>query len=157
MEKIHIPLGTENNNKVVRILQLLFGIVCLIVAISWIVLNITTFKSSTSIWATILFLIGFSYFQIISGLGKATRFVEFDESGLTLKKVAVLSPRHIDVADIRNIDVYPLSILIFLKSGRKIMFRLGATYTDIVESVRKGTEEFAEEYNIPLDYKREDV
>jgi hypothetical protein len=155
--KNHFPLEATNDNKIVRWLQLAFGVVCFILATIWIILNITSFKSTGSVWLTIAFLYGFSYFEIISGLGKAARFVEFGQTRLTLKRISMLPAQSFEVTDIVKIEIFPLSIIFFLKSGKRITLRLGTRYGDIIESVRNGTEEFAQENNIPLEYKKENI
>ncbi len=157
MEKNHFPLEATNDNKAVKVIQLAFGFVCLIVAITWIILNITTYKSTGSVWLTIAFLIGFSYFEILSGMGKAKRYIEFGQTTLILKRVSMLPPQNFEISEIDKIEVYPLSILFFLKSGRKITIRLGTTYTDLNESLKKGTEAFADKNSISLSYKKEKI
>lgn len=157
MENDRFILEPVNSNKFVRILQVAFGIVCIIVALTWVVLNLTTFKSSGSVWLTIVFLICFGYFQIISGLGLATKFIEYRKSELIMKPHSFLPLRKISVPEIEKIEIYPLSILFFLNSQKKAILRFGTNYTDIIPSVKDGTEKFAGVNNIPLSYKSEDI
>jgi hypothetical protein len=157
MEKEKYLLEPVNENKFVNIVQVTFGILCLIIALSWLVVNITTFKSTGSVWITIVFLAGFGYFQIISGTGRATKYIEYRNSEIILKANSFLPLRKINLAEIERIEVYPLSILFYLKSGKKVPLRFGTTYTEIISSVKQGTEKFADENNISLSYKKENI
>ncbi len=157
MESERYLLEPENANKFVRILQVVFGIVCLLVAIVWLAMTITTLKSTLSIWVTIVFLAGFGYVQIISGLGKATRFIKYSQSDMTLKLHSFLPFRTINGSEIERIDIYPLSIQYLLRSGKKIVLRFGTTYPEITEPVKQATEEFSGANNIRVEYKTEEL
>ncbi len=157
MERERFLLEPVNDNKFVNILQLTFGIICILVAIVWLVMNMTTFKSTLSIWVTIVFLAGFGYVQIISGLGKATKFVEYGQSDILLKPYSFIPFRKIKVSDIEEIEIYPLSIQYHLRSGKKAVLRFGTSFTDFIGPVKQGTEKFADENNIRVSYKSEDI
>lgn len=92
MGKKHFFLGTSENNRFVRIFQVVSGVVCLAVAIFWMIFNIRSLKADGTLWITIIFLSGFGMYQIWSGMGRATRFIEIGPDYITLKKNPILSP-----------------------------------------------------------------
>ena len=85
---------------------------------------------------------GFAYYQIISGLGKAEKFIEFSQSSIKLKNNSLFPVRVLNAPDIRKIDAFPLNLVFFLTSGKKVILRFGTTYTDIIEPVRKSLQTF---------------
>jgi hypothetical protein len=155
MDRERFILEPVNENKFVRMLQVAFGILCLLVAIVWLVMNLSTYKSTGTIWITIIFLTGFSYYQIVSGLGWATKFIEYEKSEVILKANSLLPLKKINTSEIDRIDIYPLSIMFFLKSGKRSVLRFGINYTEIISPVKTGTEKFARINSIPLEYKQE--
>jgi|WetSurMetagenome_2_1015567.scaffolds.fasta_scaffold06781_6 hypothetical protein len=156
-EKERFMLEPVNENRFVRIIQVAFGIICIIVALVWVVLNFTTFNQTTTVWITIIFLSGFGYFQIVSGLGKATRFVEFRKSEVFIKPHSLLPVRRILNSEIDRIEIYPLSIVFLLQSGRKAVLRFGVSNTEIISQVKDGTEEFADKNGLNLSFQKEDL
>jgi len=69
MEKMYFSLGTSENNRLVKVIQIVFGVVCIAVAIFWLVFNIKSLKADGTLWITIIFLSGFGFYQIWAGLG----------------------------------------------------------------------------------------
>ena len=157
MENERYLLEPVNNNKFVNILQVFFGIICILVAIVWIVLNFTSYKPTLSIWITIAFLAIFGYVQIISGLGKATKFIEYSNENVTVKSSSFLPLQKIAGSEIEQIEIYPLSIHFLLHSGKKRTLRFGTSYTEIIETVKKATEKFGVMKNLPVNYKHENL
>ncbi len=96
MEKNYFSLELHRSNKITRIFQLIFGIICIGVALIWLILNFSTLKSNVSLWITILFLVGFGYYQIISGLGKSEKFIEISESSIRIKKNILFPSQEIE-------------------------------------------------------------
>ena len=103
------------------------------------------------LWITIIFLSGFGFYQILSGLGQATRFIEIDNSFIRLKKNPVLPAVIMTVQEIERIELFPLSIAFFLKSKRRILLRFGTSYYETNERVKDEILSFAEVNNISLE------
>lgn len=151
MEKKYYSLSTSENNSFVRIIRIIFGLVCVAVAVFWIIYNIRLLKSDGMLWITIIFLSGFGCYQILSGLGQATRFIEIDNSFIRLKKNPVLPAVIMTTQEIEKIELFPLSIVFFLKSKRRILLRFGTTYYETNEKVKDEILSFAEVNNISLE------
>jgi hypothetical protein len=151
MEKKYYSLSTSENNSFVRIIRIIFGMVCVAVAVFWIIYNIRLLKSDGMLWITIIFLTGFGFYQILSGLGQATRFIEIDNSSIRLKKYPVLPVVMMTAQEIEKIELFPLSIAFFLKSKRRILLRFGTTYYETNEKVKDEILSFAEVNNIFLE------
>jgi hypothetical protein len=157
MESNYYSLEVNKSNRITRIFQLAFGVICAFVAFVWAILNINMLKSNGTLWITILLLLGFAYFQIISGLGKAEKFLEISRDLIRLKKNSLLPVQEINAPDIEKIEAFPLNIVFFLRTGKRIFLRFGTTYTDIIEPVRKNIQIFCSDNNIPLEFKTEEL
>jgi len=157
MKSNYYSLELNKSNRITRIFQLVFGIICAVIAIIWAILNINMLKSNGSLWITIVLLLGFAYYQINSGLGRAEKFIEFSQSSLKLKNNSLFPVRVLNAPDIQKIEAFPLNLVFFLTSGKKVFLRFGTTYTDIIEPVRKSLLTFCSGNNIPLEFKSEEL
>lgn len=155
METKYFSLELATTNKVTRVFQLVFGAICIVVALIWVILNYYSIKSNISLWVTVVFLIGFGYFMVISGLGRAMKFIEISSDMIKIKRNSVLPVRELSAPDIERIEIFPLNIIFFLKSGGKMTVRFGTTYTDVIGEVRNQIEKFTGINNIPVEYKSE--
>jgi hypothetical protein len=151
MEVKYFSLGQSENNKIVNILRIVFGIVCFALAIFWITFNFTKSGSDGTVWITITFLLAFGFYQIWSGLGKATRFIEIGSEDIRIKKNAILPSLRINVKVISSVDFYPLNVIFILKSGKRIMLRFGTTFYDVNERIIDELLGFCESNSIPFD------
>jgi hypothetical protein len=151
MEKRFYSLGINENSNLVRIIRLIFGIVCIAVAVFWLIFNIKSLKSNGTLWVTIIFLTGFGLFQIWSGLGRAARFIEFDQDSIRLKKNAIFAPALMKATEIERIELFPMNLIFFLKLGSRIMFRFGATYNETNEKIKEEILSFSDSNNIPIE------
>jgi hypothetical protein len=152
MEKKYFSLGTDENNKLVKIIRVVFGAVCIAIAIFWIVFNINSLKIDGNLLITILFLTGFGLYQILAGLGRTKIFIEIDSDHIRLKKNPVLPAVIIYNCDIEKIEIFPLNVVFFMKQKKKIRFRFGTTYHDINDNVKDEIISLAESNNIPLKF-----
>ena len=151
MEKKYFPLGTVENKGPVRIIRILFGVACIAVAVYWLVFNIKSLRADGTLWITIIFLMGFGSYQAWAGLGRATSFIEFGEGYIRLKKNAIFPPSVMKAEEIERIELFPLNLIIFLKSRKRIMLRFGTTYYETNEKVKDEILAFAESNNIPVE------
>ncbi len=151
MEKKYFSLGTIENNIFVKIIRIVFGIVCLVVSVYWLIFNIRSLKTDGTLWITILFLSGFGFYQIWAGLGQAIRFIEIDQDKIRLKKNSILPSVIMLAGEIERIELFPLNLVFFLKSQKKILLRFGTTYHETNEKVKDEILGFAELNNIRLE------
>lgn len=157
MEKSYFPLGNSDDNRIVKILRITFGVACIIMSIWWLFYTLNAEKSYWSIWITILFLAGFGFYQIWAGAGKATRFIMVAADMLTIKKNAMLPPVKISTANISKIDIYPLSIVFHQKDGKKFLLRFGTINYETNEKIVDELIRYAEENTISYEVKEEEL
>jgi hypothetical protein len=155
MEKRYFTLGAVESNKLVRLIQIVFGIVCIGLALFWLVFNIRSLKSEPTLWITVLFLAGFGLYEIWAGVGRATRFIELGAGKIRLKKNIILPPSVIMAPDIQKMELFPLSLVFFLKSGKQILLRFGTTYQETNEEIVDALLLFSETYNVDLEVKED--
>lgn len=157
MENKLFSLETRENNKITRIFQIIFGIACISIAVFWIIYNYRSVKADRTLWITVAFLFGFGTFQICSGLGLASRFIEFGTDSIRLKNNSLLPSVGLSSANVEKIEVFPLKVLIFLKSAKKILIRFGVTDTEKVELIKDEIMTFASSNNISMEIKNEGI
>jgi hypothetical protein len=149
MELKYFSLGT--------IFRIIFGFVCITIAIFWMIFNIRSLKADGTLWITIFFLSGFGFYQIWSGMGRAARFIEIGQEKLRIKKNSLLQPVEMSVREIEKIELFPLNIIIILKSKKRFLLRFGTTYHDVNEKIKEEIFDFAESNKIPLEIIREEL
>jgi hypothetical protein len=157
MEDNHFSLEVNKSNRLTRIFQLVFGIICAVVAIIWLILNINFLRSNGTLVVTIIFLLGFASYMVNSGLGHGEKFIEISQNAIKLKKNSIFHSRELGASAIERIEIFPLNVVFFLRSGKTVFLRFGTTYTDIIDPVRKGIRTFCEGNNIPLEFKNEEL
>lgn len=144
MGKKYFSLGSVENNRLIKIIQILFGIVCFTVAIFWLIFNIRSLKADGTLWITIIFLSGFGFYQVWAGLGQATRFIEISSDKIRLKKNIMLPAVEILPGEIQKIEVYPFNLIFYLKTKKRILLRFGTTYHETNEKIKDEILSFAE-------------
>jgi hypothetical protein len=156
MEKKYYSLGPGENNSLVKITRILFGAVCIAVAVFWLIFNIKSINADGTLWITIIFLSGFGFYQIWSGIGRAKRFIEIGQNIIRLKKNSILPVQEFSADNFEKIEIFPLNLIFFLKHGKPVIMRFGTTYTDIIEPVKNGIISFATRNNILCEIKNEE-
>ena len=136
MELKYYTLGSGESGSFFKTVRIIFGVICIAVAIFWAFLSNTQAYTDGTIWITVTFLLLFGFYQIWSGLGKALRFIQFSENSIRLKKDAILPAVEIAASDIAKVDIYPMNLVIFLKSQKKILLRFGSMYQETNETVK---------------------
>jgi hypothetical protein len=157
METKYFSLGPIENNRLVKIIQIVFGIACLGVAIFWLIFNIKSLKADRTLWITIIFLSGFGFYMIWSGLGKATRFIEISSDKIRLKKTILFSALDIPESEIQKIEIFPFNLIIFLKTKKRIILRFSTTYYETNEKIKDEILGFAELNSISAEIKEEKI
>jgi len=157
METKYFSLSSVENNKLVKIVQIIFGIVCIFVAIFWLIFNIRSMKSDRTLWITIIFLTGFGFYQIWSGAGKAARFIEIGSDRIRLKRTVFFPALEMPSEDLQKIEIYPFNLIFYLKGKKKIVLRFSTTYVETNEKVKDEILLFAELNSINAEIKEEKV
>jgi uncharacterized RDD family membrane protein YckC len=155
MGKKYFALSSVENNKVVKIIQVVFGLVCLVIAIFWLIFNIRAMKADGTLWITIIFLSGFGLYQVWAGLGKAIRFIEIDSDKIRLKKTVLLPVVELAAEDIQKIEIFPFNLIIYLKAKKRIILRFSTTFYETSEKVKDEILRFAELNSIKAEFVEE--
>ena len=155
MENKFYSLEIRENNKLVRVFQVIFGAICISVAGFWVIFNLRSIKTDSTLWITVAFLCGFGVFQILSGVGYTGKFIEFSDDRIRLKKNSLLPVQIITAGQIEKTDVYPLKLLLSLRSSKKILIRFGVTDPEKVELVKDEMIRFASRNSIATELKNE--
>jgi hypothetical protein len=157
MEKKYFSLGVVDKSPIIKIIRIVFGVVCLIVAGYWISFNINTLKTDWTLWITIIFLTTFGLYQIWSGLGRATRFIEIHKDAIHIKKNSIMPVVKLTVADMEKIEIYPLNIIFFMKPKKRILLRFGTTFHEQNEIILDEIIGFAELNDVPFEVIEEKI
>jgi hypothetical protein len=155
MEKKYFLLSSAENSKLVKIIQIVFGIICIAVAVFWLIFNVRSLKADKTLWITIMFLTGFGVYQVWAGLGRATRFIEISSDKVRLKKSIFLPAIDIPAVDIQKIELFPLNLIFFLRSQKRILLRLGTSYQETTEQIKDEILTFADSSSISIEIKEE--
>jgi hypothetical protein len=155
MEKKYFLLSSAENSKLVKIIQIVFGIICIAVAVFWLIFNVKSIKADKTLWITILFLTGFGVYQIWAGLGRATRFIEISSEKIRLKKNIFLPESVLASREIQKIELFPLNLIFFLKSQKKILLRFGTSYQETNEQIKDEILAFADLNSVEVEIKEE--
>lgn len=156
METGFFSLDISSGNRFTRVFQIIFGVICLVVAVIWLIINIGEIRSTGSFWITILFLSGFGVYQIRSGMGRASRFIEIGNEKIRFRKSSFLKPGELAADGIEKIEFYPLNIIFIMRNRKPEIIRFGTTYTDIIAPVREKIEEFATLHGITVEERNEE-
>ena len=151
MEIKHFSLSTSETNSLVKIITVIFGVVCIAVAIFWLNFNIQSLNTDGTLYITIVFLTGFGFYQIWSGLGRTARYVDMGSDTIRIKKNPILPSVLINVNEIEKIELFPLNVIFFLKSQRRFTLQFGTTYLETSNIIKDEILNFAEMNNIQLE------
>lgn len=157
METKYFALGPSENSSILKIIRILFGAVCIGIAIFWMVFNISSVKSDNTLWVTVLFLSGFGFYQVWAGLGRTYRFIQIFSDKIILKKNSLLPLKEMTAPEIKKIEVFPFNLIFYFTKGGKTILRFGTTFTDCIEPVKSGLEDFASFNNIDFEIITEEL
>lgn len=157
MNTEYVSLGPSENSTAVRLIRIIFGAVCIAIALFWIIFNFMSVKADRTLWITVLFLSGFGIYQIWAGAGRAKRFIEIGNAKIILRKNSLLPRRKIAAGEIKKIEVYPFNLIIYFNKGGRTILRFGTDFTDVIEPVKDAVRRFAGNHNIDLENVREEI
>lgn len=157
MEKQHFPLDPKDNPRFIRIVQIIFGILCIIIGLYWAIFHTDSLKTDPTLWITVVFLAGFGTYQIAAGFGKTSKFIDFEADKIILKHSSFLPEAEMKSSDIEKAEIYPLSICFFLKNKKKRILRFGLNNTGIINPVKDAVVQFAGLNGIDIEEKKEEI
>jgi hypothetical protein len=148
METKHYSLELRDNNTLIKVFRIIFGIACVGIAIFWLIYNYTALKADKKLWLTIAFLSGFGIYLIRSGLGYGYRFIEICSDHISFRKNSFLKIRKYQAIELEKIGFYPLKVVFHLRTGKSDLLRFGVSDIDKVESIKDDLMSFATANNI---------
>lgn len=157
METTYFYTGNKDDSIIIKIARIIFGAVCIALAAYWLIYSIKITIATGSLWITISFLTVFGFYQIWAGSGKAARYIAISKECLMLKRYIFLSQLNIPAVETDKIELFPLKVLFHLKSGKKILFRLGTMYYEINEKITDSLLLYCEENNIKTEIIHEEI
>lgn len=157
MKERHFSLDPQEQSRTMKILQLIFGIICILVTVYYLFAGILFNQSGISVWVAFSFLLLFGVYQIMAGFGKTKKYFAVSGNNITFKQHAILPAFTTGSGDISRIELFPLSINFQLKNKRNIRLRFGISYPEIIDPVKQEVIEFAGKNNIPFEVMDEDI
>jgi hypothetical protein len=153
MEKKRFSLDMKESAKWAEILQLIFGMICIIVSV-FLVINISESATSEQSSLTgIYFLIIFGIYQIWAGFGYSKKYIEIGNVSIRLKLNSIGRSKDISYSDIEKIEFYPLNIIFRLNNNSKINLRFGISNPERNEEIINQLSLFAEENKVLFEQK----
>jgi hypothetical protein len=157
MAKKFFSLEIRETDKLTKIFQIIFGILCVIIAIFWLIFNFRSVKADRTLWITVVFLFGFGLFLLFSGFGYASKFIELNTRNIRLKKNSLFPPIYIYADQIDSIEIFPLKLEIIIKPAKKILLRFGISDPEKIDLIKDEIIRFADTNKINLEIKEEQV
>lgn len=157
MNEKYYLLGIAEDNKLVKILRIIFGFACIIMGFYWAIYNLSAPESEKAMWVTIAFIIGFGISQVWAGLGKAVRYIALGNDYVRMKQNSLKRPERISAADLSRIEILPLSIVFIRVEGKKTILRMGTINYETNEKIVDSLIEYSENNNIPYEIKEEKI
>ncbi len=157
MESKLLSLEIKETSKVIKVIRILFGILCIVIAVYWILFNIRSAKATGNLWITSSFLVAFGVYQLLSGTGYTSKFIELKVNKIRLKNNSLLPPVEISTDQIEKVELLPLCLVFNLKPAKKILLRFGITYPERNELIKNEIVNYMQSNKIPLEVKDEQV
>jgi hypothetical protein len=157
METKYFSLGPSESSAFLKFIRIFFGLVCIAIAIFWMIFNIRSVKADRTLWISVLFLSGFGFYQILAGLGRTTRFIQIASDKIVLKKNSLLPLRIMAASEIKKIEIFPLNLIFYFHKGGRTVLRFGTAFTDNIDPIKSVIEEFASFNNTDLETITEEL
>ena len=157
MGEKYYSLEIRDDNRLTKIFRIVFGFICCIIAIFWVVFNFISVKADNTTWITVAFLIAFGAFQIYAGFGLATKFIEINPGNIRLKKNSILPVNDISPDQIERIKLFPLKIVFYLHPAGKILLRFGISDPEKIELIKAEIIGFADSNSLNLEFNNEEI
>jgi hypothetical protein len=136
MEKRHFSLEMREDNRLTKVFQIIFGILCIAIAVYWLIYNFKSVRSDGTLWITVLFLTGFGCYLVWSGVGYAYRFIEFGDDNIRIRKNSFIPVSDLNRTEIEKIVVFPLKVIIERKSKKSLLLRFGISDIEKIEKIK---------------------
>ena len=157
MEKGYFSLEIRDDNRLTKIFRIIFGLSLCAIAIFWVIFNFGSVKADGTLWITVTFLISFGVFQIFTGFGLATKYIELNTNSIRLKKNSILPVVNLPADQIEKIELFPFKVHFFIRPGKKNLLRFGISDPDKVELIKSEIVNFADSNRLTLEIMTEEI
>ncbi len=150
MDERKFSLEVIERNRITRVSESAFGLLCLAGA-SWYAVSLQGPSSpGLSGWLAVLFLALFGIWEILSGAGLVSRYIWIGTDHITLRHRAWKSPVSLSPSDLAEVKFKPLKIDFSLNGGSVISVRLGTYYSERSAQIMEAVEVFCAENRIKI-------
>ena len=151
----YLNLSERPESLFVRILMVVFGILCLFTAGWWALYLIRNTGNEKSFWVATLFLLLFGLYQIYAGLGYSRRYISSDGENLEVKQNAFLRPVHLKGGAIDSVEIRRADIFVKPREGKGYRIKIGIRYPELGEKIRNLVISYAANNNIEVVYNND--
>jgi hypothetical protein len=121
----------------------------------WLIFNLRSINAAGKSWVTLIFIGGFGLYQIYAGFGFSKRFIEIGPDKICIKKDIMLPAINISAGEMEKVELFPFNIILFLKTRKRVMLRLGASYQETNEKIKDEILTFGELNSINVEFVEE--
>ncbi len=150
-----ISLGEKENKALVRILIVIFGLLCIFTAGWWTVFLIKYPENEKIFWAGSIFLLLFGVFQVYSGLGYAKRYIKRENGNISIRQNSLLPAKRLNAEEIKQLEIRLYDMVLHMNDSSRVRIKLGIKYPDLGQKVRNFIIDYAEDNKIEIFYKNE--
>lgn len=157
MDVKKISLDMRESSKTMRILQLIFGLVCLFIS-AWLFSNLMTTKSASgSNLIAVVFLFFFGIWELLSAFGITGRYIIVSDEKIILKHKYISRPQVHTAAKLKTITIKPVAFELHHLNGSKTLVKLGLYYRERSAEILDAVESFCKVNNIAVEGLEEET
>jgi len=148
MESTKFSLEVIERNRITRVSESVFGILCLAGA-SWYAISLQGPSSpGLSGWLAVIFLALFGIWEILSGAGLVSRYISIGTDQITLRHRVWKPPVALRPSDLAAVKFKTLKVDFCLNGGNVISIRLGTYYSERSAQIMEAVEAFCADNKI---------
>lgn len=155
MDNHTISLGEREDKLLIRIIIVVFGIMCIFTGLWWAVFLIKYPDNEKIFWAGSIFLLLFGIYQVYAGLGFARRYIRRENENIIIRQNSLLPARKIQSAEVVQLEIRTYDMVFHMNDSSRFRIKLGLKYPDLGQRIRDFITVYAKENNIEIFYKNE--
>lgn len=155
MEEQTILLGEREDKPFVKIMVVIFGIMCIITAGWWTVFLVRYPDNENIFWAGSIFLLLFGLYQLLSGLGYTKRYISRTNGGLVVRQNSLMPAKKLQASQLRQLEIRSMDMVLHGTDSSRLRIKLGIRYPDLGQQVKEFVTRWAEDNYIEIFYKHE--
>lgn len=155
MDEQTILLGEREDKPLVKIMVIIFGIMCIITAAWWTVFLVRYPDNENIFWAGSIFLLLFGLFQLLSGLGYTKRYISRTNGGLVIRQNSLMPAKRLEASGLRQLEIRSMDMVLHGHGSSRLRIKLGIRYPDLGQQVKEFVTAWADDNDIEIFYKNE--